>query len=66
MTSIPVAACRILCYNFKRQYLQKPKISINFLLHLWNLHQICNIGEKKDESPSLSIFKIIDSERVGT
>ena len=44
---------------------QKQKIFSDFLLHIWNVHQIYNILKKKDEHPSLVISEIIDSERVG-
>ena len=44
---------------------QKQKIFSDFLLHIWNVHQIYNILKKKDEPPSLVISEIIDSERVG-
>ena len=44
---------------------QKQKIFLDFLLHIWNVHQIYNILKKKDEHPSLVIAEIIDSERVG-
>ena len=36
---------------------------MDFLLHLWNVHEIYNILRKKKEYPSLIIAKIIASER---
>ena len=44
---------------------QKSKNFIDFLLDSWNQHETLSISEKKDETHSLSIFPIIDSERSG-
>ena len=49
---------RICCSLFKWKYLKNQKLFINFLFHLWNLHEILNIFEKKgiviaDEFPKL-------------
>ena len=43
----------------------KKKPFPNFLLRLWNLHEMENIFKKKGESSSLSISHIIDSKRGG-
>ena len=43
MTSIPVAKCRFSNINFKRLYLEKEKLFVDFLLHFWNAHEIWNI-----------------------
>ena len=40
MTSIPVAIGRDSHYNFKRLYLKKELLFLNFLLHFWNVHEI--------------------------
>ena len=29
--------------KFKRQYLQKKRLFLDFLLHFWNVHEIWNI-----------------------
>ena len=47
MTSIPAAICRIFCNNFKRYYLKKGRLFLDFLLHFWNVHEIQNILEKR-------------------
>ena len=39
-----VRICRSL---FKSSYLKNKKDSLSFLFHLWNLHQILNVFEKK-------------------
>ena len=64
MTSIPVAICRFSDNNFKRLYLKKERLFIDFLLHFWNVHEIYNIVKKKEEYPSIIITEIIASERV--
>ena len=65
MTGISVAICRISRNNFKHQYLRNKRFFVDFLLHIWNVHQILEHFEKKDEHPSPVISEIIDSERVG-
>ena len=47
MTSIPVAKCRFSNNKFKRLYLKKEKLFMDFLLHLWNVHEIYNILKNK-------------------
>ena len=63
MTSIPVAICRISDNNFKRLYPKKERLFFNFLLFLWNVHEMKKILKKKEEYPSLIITEIITSER---
>ena len=63
MTSIPVAICRFSYNNFKRLYLRKERLYENFLLHFWNVLEILNILNKKEEHYSLIITEIIASER---
>ena len=65
MRSIPVAISRNSINKFKRHYLRKKKRFEDFLLHLWNLHEMKNIFSKKDEYPSLIISEIIESQRGG-
>ena len=40
MTSILVAISRLSDNNFKRLYLKKQKVFLEFLLHFWNVHEI--------------------------
>ena len=47
MTSIPVAKCRFSNNKFKRRYLKKERLFMDFLLHLRNVHEIYNILKKK-------------------
>ena len=47
MTSVPVAKCRFSNNKFKGFYLKKEKLFVDFLLHFWYVHEICNILKKK-------------------
>ena len=66
MTSIPVEMCRISSNNFQRHYLKDKRFCLQFLT---SFHKSTSNLEhfffKKDESPSLNISQIIDSERGG-
>ena len=46
MTSIPGAKCRFSNNKFKRFYLKKEKLFMDFLSHFWNVHEIWNILKK--------------------
>ena len=47
MTSSPVAISRFSDNNFKRLYLKKEGLFFVFLLHFWNVPEICKILKKK-------------------
>ena len=47
MSSIPVAICRFFDINFKRFYLNKKRLFLNFFLYFQNVHKIWNIVKKK-------------------
>ena len=62
MTSILVRIVRICSSILKCNYLKNEKHFLDFLSHLWNLHQILNIFEKKmiviaDQFSRLQTFK---------
>ena len=38
MTSIPVAICTVSDNKFKRFYLKKETLFLDFLLNFWNVH----------------------------
>ena len=57
MTSILAAICTTSRNNFKRHYLRKKRLYLDFLLHFWSVHQ------KKDDYPSLIISEIIDTKK---
>ena len=63
MTSIPIAISRLCDNNFKRVYLKKERLFLDFLLSFWNVHDVLNILNKKEEFLSLIITEIIASER---
>ena len=47
MTSIPSATCRIYRNIFKRYYLRNIRFFLDFLLHIWTVHEIYTILKKK-------------------
>ena len=47
MTSIPVGISRLSDNKFKRLYLKNERLSSDFLLHFWNVHEIENILKKR-------------------
>ena len=47
MTSIPVETSRFSDNNFKRPYLKRERLFLEFLLCFWNVHEIQNILKKK-------------------
>ena len=57
--------CTISSNKFKRHYLKNNRLSVDFLLHFWNVHPVWNILKKKDEYPSRIISEIMDCERGG-
>ena len=63
MTSIPVAISRLCDNKFKRLYLKKERLFLDFLLSFGKVHEILNILKKKEEFLSLIITEIIASER---
>ena len=65
MTSIPAVICRIYRINFQCNYLRNKRLSPDFLLHFWNVHEIWSIFKKKDEYPSLIISGIIEAQKRG-
>ena len=65
MSRILAAICRIYRNSFKRNYLIKKRLFLDFLLHFLNVHQISNISKKNDESPTGIISEIFDSKRRG-
>ena len=47
MTSIPVVICRFSNNKFKRLYLKKERLFVDFFLHFRNMHEIENIVNKE-------------------
>ena len=47
MSSIPLAICSFFDNNFKRHYLKKERLFVDFWLYFWNVHEIENILKKK-------------------
>ena len=66
MTSIPAAICRIFCNNFKRYYLKNARLFLDFLLHFWNVHEICNILKKRMSVLAYIFRKLLFPKEVFT
>ena len=47
MISIPVAICRFSDNNFKRLYLKKERLFVDFWLYFWNVHEIYKVLKNK-------------------
>ena len=47
MRSIPVAICRLSDNNFKRLYLKKERLFINFWLYFWIVEEIYKVLKTK-------------------
>ena len=65
MRSIPAAISRLYSNNFKHRYLKNKKLFLDYLLRFWNVHEILEHFQKRDEYPSLIISEIIDAVRGG-
>ena len=48
MTSIPVAMCRFSDNTFKRLYLKKERLFVDFWLYFWNVHEIYIVLKNKN------------------
>ena len=62
---MPAAMSTISSNKFKRYYLKNKTLFQDFLLHFWNVHEILEHFEKKDEYTSLIILEMMDCERGG-
>ena len=66
MTSIPVAISRLSDNKFKRLYLKKQKVFLDFLLHFWNVHEIWNILKKKKSILAELLPKLLHPKEMFT
>ena len=51
MTSIPVAIGRFSDNNFRRIYLKKERLFVDFWLYFWNVDEIYNVLKNKKGIP---------------
>ena len=65
MTGISVAICRISPQQLQTKISQKQKMFSGFFIAYLECVSNLEHFEKKDESPSLVISEIINSERIG-
>ena len=66
MTRIPVAISRLSDNKFKRLYLKKQKVFLDFLLHFWNVHEIWNILQKKKSILAELLPKLLHPKEMFT
>ena len=66
MTSILADICRIFRNNFKRYYLKNARLFRNFLMHFWNVHEICNIVKKRMSVLAYVFLKLLFPKEVLT
>ena len=66
MTGIPVAICRLSDNKFKRLYLKKQKVFLDFFIaflkYAWNLKH----SEIKEEYPSVLLPKLLHPKEMFT
>ena len=65
MANTPVAICRISHNNFKRHYVKKGKLFVDFFFVFVKCARTSERLEKKDEYPRLLISEILEYERGG-
>ena len=66
MTSIPVGTFRISSNNFKRHYLEKKRLFLDFLLDFRNVHEISNILKKIRSILGLLLPKLLHPKEMFT
>ena len=66
MTSIPVVICRFSNNKFKRLYLKKEKLFVDFFLDFWNMHEIENIEKKKKSILAQLLPKLLVPKEIFT
>ena len=60
MSSISVTICIFSDNNLKRLYLKKKTHFVDFWLHFWNVHEICNILKKNKSILGQLLPKLLD------
>ena len=59
MTSIPVAISKLSDNKFKRLYLKKQKVFLDYLLHFWKCAWYLEHSDTKEEYPSVLLPKLL-------
>ena len=59
MTSIPVAISKLSDNKFKRLYLKKQKVFLDYLLHFWKCASYLEHSDIKEEYPSVLLPKLL-------
>ena len=66
MTSIPVAICRYSDNKFKRLYLKKERLFVNFWLYFWNVHEIYKVLKSKKSILAQLLRKLLHPKEMFT
>ena len=66
MTSILVVICKFSNNKFKRLYLKKEKLFVDFFLDFWNMHEIENIEKKKKSILAQLLPKLLVPKEIFT
>ena len=66
MTSIPVAICRYSDNKFKRLYLKKERLFVNFWLYFWNVHEIYKVLKSKKSILAQLLPKLLHPKEMFT
>ena len=66
MTSIPVAIWRFSDNNFKRLYLKKESLFVDFWLYFWNVYEIYNVLKNKKSILSKLLPKLLHPKKMFT
>ena len=66
MTSISVAICTVSRNNFKRHYVKKEKLFVDFLLYFVNVHERKKIFKNKMSIVALLLPKLLNPKEAVT
>ena len=66
MTSIPVAKSRFSNNTFKRIYLKKERLFVDFWLYFWNAHEIYNVLKNKNSILVWLLPKLLHGKEMFT
>ena len=66
MTRFPVAIYRFSDNKFKRLYLKKESLFVDFWLYFWNVHQIYNVLKNKKSILAHLLPKLLHPREIIT
>ena len=66
MTSIPVDISRLSDNKYKRLYLKKESLFVDFWLYFWNVHEIYNVLKNKKSILAQLLPKLLHPKEMFT